>query len=167
MTAHSTRIPKGKRHVSQTSEGAAPSRTVDTSTARSRSAVVRWLLITIALGLASRRFPEMLPRSVALYAGDVLWAAMVYWWLALIWPRARVATLAAAALAIAVTVELSQLWRTPWLDAVRAHPIGALVLGQGFLWSDIACYIAGVALAVLIDRNAVALSDARALDDGV
>jgi hypothetical protein len=35
------------------------------------------------------------------------------------------------------------------------------VLGQGFLWSDIACYIAGVALAVLIDRNAVARRDVK------
>ncbi len=110
----------------------------------------------MAFGLASRRFPDALPRIVARYAGDVLWATMVYWWLALIWPRAPVTRLAAAALGIAIAVELSQLLHTPWLDAVRGNAFGALVLGQGFMWSDISCYIAGVALAVLIDRNAVA-----------
>jgi len=113
-------------------------------------------LITVAFGLASRRFPDSLPQIVSLYAGDVLWAAMVYWWLALLWPRALVTRLAAATLAVAIGVEVSQLLHTPWLDAVRANAFGALVLGQGFLWSDIACYLTGVALAVLIDRNAVA-----------
>lgn len=99
------------------------------------------------------------------YAGDVLWATMVFWWLALVWPRASGTRLAAWAFAVALAVELSQLWHTPWLDAVRETPLGALVLGQGFLMSDIACYVAGVALAVLIDRNAVArLVPTRALD---
>ncbi len=81
---------------------------------------------------------------------------MVFFWLALFLPRASTARLAAGALGIAVAVEFSQLWRTPWLEAVRDTRIGALVLGQGFLMSDIACCVAGVALAVLIDRNAVA-----------
>jgi hypothetical protein len=56
------------------------------------------------------------------------------------------------ALGVAVLVELSQLVHTPWLDALRRTRAGALVLGQGFLWSDLACYAAGAAAAVLVDR---------------
>ena len=105
----------------------------------------------MALGLLSRRHPAALPPVVATYAGDVLWAAMVFGLLALVRPRARTRELAAAALAIATLVEVSQLWRAPWLDALRATRVGALALGHGFLWSDLACYAVGVAVAALLD----------------
>ncbi|MFM8818855.1 MAG: DUF2809 domain-containing protein, partial [Phycisphaerales bacterium] len=38
-----------------------------------------------------------------------------------------------------------QLHHAPWIDGIRATRLGALVLGSGFLWSDIACYAVGVA----------------------
>jgi hypothetical protein len=53
--------------------------------------------------------------------------------------------------AIAVAVEISQRYHVPWLDALRASRLGALVLGQGFLWSDIVCYAVGVTLAAVLD----------------
>jgi hypothetical protein len=113
------------------------------------------LVVTIALGLASRRYPSMQPAFVATYAGDALWAAAVYWLLALLLPRASTTRLVAASLAIAVAVEISQLQRDPWLDALRATRPGALVFGQGFLWTDLACYVAGVCLAAIVDTRLV------------
>ncbi len=92
-----------------------------------------------------------LPAIVAAYAGDVLWAAMVFWLLARVWRMARTARLAAVALTIAIIVEASQLSDMSWLVALRATPLGALALGQGFLWSDIACYTIGVSVAALLD----------------
>jgi hypothetical protein len=77
---------------------------------------------------------------------------MVFWLLALARPTARTRTLAGAALVIATLVELSQLYRAPWIDVVRATRPGALALGQGFLWSDLACYVLGVAIASGVDR---------------
>ncbi len=118
---------------------------------RARATYIRVLLLTIAMGLGSRRFGAMLPTLVAKYAGDVLWATMVFWLLAIAWPGAARLRLGAAALTVAWAVECSQLYRAPWLDALRATAIGALVLGQGFLWSDLLCYGVGVALAVLVD----------------
>ena len=119
---------------------------------RPRLAVGALLLATVALGLGSRRFADALPPVVAAYAGDALWAAMVLWLLALLLPRAGTGRLAAGALAIATAVELSQLHHAPWLDALRATRLGALALGHGFLWSDLACYAAGVGVAALLDR---------------
>jgi hypothetical protein len=119
---------------------------------RSRRLTILLTIITIALGLASRRLPD-LPRVVSAYAGDVLWATMVFWIAAFVRPAAPTARLAAAALAIAAAVEVSQLYHAPWLDAVRATRPGALALGQGFLWSDLACYAAGVGAAALIDLS--------------
>ncbi len=109
------------------------------------------LIGTVALGLASRRYPAVLPEFVATYAGDVLWASMVFWLLTLVRPNGEGRHLAAMAFAIAVLVEGSQRYHAPWLDALRATKFGALALGQGFLWSDVACYLVGVILAAWID----------------
>jgi hypothetical protein len=119
---------------------------------RSRFVTVVLLLTTITAGLASRRYPDWQPDFVARYAGDTLWAAMVFWGLALLRPDGRAPVLGGWALGIAFADELSQLYRAPWIDAVRDTRLGALVLGQGFLWSDLWCYAAGVALAIGIDR---------------
>lgn len=106
---------------------------------------------SVVVGLATRRVPVWFPAPVATYGGDVLWAAMVFWLLGLVWRRAATLPLATAALGIAWAVELSQRWQVPWLVRVRGSPLGALVLGQGFLWSDLWCYLAGVAGAAGID----------------
>lgn len=125
------------------------------------------MLVTIVLGLASRRFGGSLPVFVAQYAGDVLWATMVFWLCTIAFPRAQTWLLAGLALTIAFAVEFSQLYRAPWLDAVRATSAGALALGQGFLVSDLACYTIGVALGVAIDvllRRRTGIASERRLD---
>lgn len=120
---------------------------------RSRLRLVAYAALTVALGLASRQVPSRLPTFVALYAGDMLWATLMFWLVALVRPAAPTAVVAATALLISVLVELSQLVHVGWLDAVRANPFGALVLGQGFLWTDLLCYAAGVLLAAALDRR--------------
>ncbi len=121
-------------------------------TARSRWRILPLLILLPVLGLGSRSGAAWLPAFVAAYAGDTLWAAMVYVTLLFIWPRLPVVQAAGWALGISFFVELSQLYRAPWIDAVRAHRVGALVLGHGFLWSDLACYTVGVLLAAGVDR---------------
>jgi hypothetical protein len=125
--------------------------TTEASPTRSRLVTGALLLATIAAGLASRRYPAWQPAFAARYAGDTLWAAMVFWGLALARPRGRTHVLSAAALGIAFADEFSQLYSAPWIDQWRATSIGALALGQGFLWSDLWCYAGGVALAAAVD----------------
>jgi threonine/homoserine/homoserine lactone efflux protein len=107
---------------------------------------------TIALGLATRRFRRALPAAVGWYVGDVLWATMVYLLVGVVWPRASIRRLAMGTAAFALAIEVGQLYHAPWIDAVRGTRLGGLVLGFGFLWSDLACYAVGIALAVVIDR---------------
>lgn len=109
------------------------------------------LLLTVALGLATRRFPSAFPGFIATYAGDALWAATAFWLLTIIFARAPTPLLAGAAAGVALAVELSQLYHSPWIDAIRATRLGGLVLGHGFLWSDLLCYAAGICLAALLD----------------
>ena len=119
--------------------------------ARSRTIYAAALVVTIALGLASRAWAARLPWWLAKNAGDALYATMVFWGLGVVAPRARTATVALVALGLCVAIELSQLYRAPWLDAVRATTPGHLVLGQGFHAFDLVCYAAGVAIAVAIE----------------
>ena len=58
---------------------------------------------------------------------------------------------AAATLVVSLVVERSQLYHAPWIDSVRQPTIGGLLLGFGFLWSDLVCYAAGVSLGVMIE----------------
>jgi Protein of unknown function (DUF2809) len=109
------------------------------------------LAVTIALGLASRQYRDILPVVSAEYAGDTLWATAVFFVLRLVRPAASGLVLAAVTLAIAFSVEFSQLAHPPWLDAFRRQPGVALVLGYDFVAADLACYTAGVVLAWAID----------------
>jgi hypothetical protein len=118
---------------------------------RPRAHYLALLCGTIVVGLATRRYPDAFPGFVSRFGGDALWAAMVFVLLAS-WRRmAATHRLALGALAIAWAVELSQLYKAPWIDAVRATRGGALVLGQGFLWSDLVSYAVGVALMAALD----------------
>jgi hypothetical protein len=119
-----------------------------------RHPLVRILLLalTCGLGLGSRRYPDHLPGFVVTYAGDTLWALALFLALGLIVPRATTPRLGALSLALALLVELSQLYHAPWIDSVRQTKLGGLVLGFGFLWSDLACYSVGVGLGVVIEQ---------------
>ena len=101
--------------------------------------------VTVAAGLATRRFGAALPPFVADYAPDALYALMVFWLAGFVARRAKTATVAVAALTFCYAIEASQLYQAPWINAVRDTIPGALVLGHGFLWSDIVCYTVGVA----------------------
>jgi anaerobic C4-dicarboxylate transporter len=119
-----------------------------------RSRFIYGLLVmaVIALGLLSRRFPQFLPAALGQSPGDALWALMVLLGFGCLFPRASTLALALASLGFSFAVEFSQLYHAPWIDAVRATRIGHLVLGNGFLWTDLVAYTVGVLVGVMLDR---------------
>ena len=108
--------------------------------------------LTVILGIGSRRSAHALPGFIAAYAGDTLWALAAFLGFGLILPRTSTRTVALLAMAFSVLIELSQLYHAPWLDSIRHTTLGGLILGFGFLWSDLACYAAGVGLGVILER---------------
>lgn len=108
------------------------------------------MALVIAAGLGSRSpRASFLPDFVATYAGDGLWALMVFLGLGFLFPSARTAVLAGSALGIAFAVEFSQLCEADWLNRIRATRAGALVLGKGWVATDLLCYAVGVGIGVL------------------
>lgn len=109
--------------------------------------------LIVAIGLTTRLPGIAWPPIVAKYFGSALWGAMVYCivaWFRPGWPTVRLLLMASC---IAVVVEFSQLWHPAWLDAFRAIRPGVLLLGRFFAWADIVAYLAGIAVAAVIDRH--------------
>ena len=96
------------------------------------------------LGLGSRHYAAALPAWLAAYAGDTLWALLVFWLVVLLRPRWPLPRVGVVAFGLALAVEISQLYQASWLNAIRHTTLGGLVLGYGFLWTDVVCYGAGV-----------------------
>ncbi|MCE6988634.1 DUF2809 domain-containing protein [Dyadobacter sp. CY323] len=88
---------------------------------------------------------------IKLYVGDVLWAMMVFFGLAFIFYKWLTWKVAAAALGFSVCIELSQIYHAPWIDGIRNMPLGGLILGFTFVWSDLLCYSVGVGLGVIVE----------------
>jgi hypothetical protein len=107
--------------------------------------------VVVPLGLASRRYVTLLPELFALYAGDTLWALTAFLGFGFIFRRWSSLRVAAVALVFSYAVEISQLYDAPWIDNIRRTWLGGLVLGYGFLWSDILCYTAGVMLGAAVE----------------
>ncbi len=106
--------------------------------------------VTIPIGLATRKLPELFPQIVDEYGGDVLWAVLFFFISRFIWIRKSLLSIAIITFAFAVAIECSQLYQAPWINNLRATFPGQMILGHTFLWTDILCYAVGVGLAGLI-----------------
>jgi hypothetical protein len=121
---------------------------------RNRFWIITGLIIVIALGLASRKYP-LFPLFLGKYPGDAFWAMMVYLVLTFIKPNARVKSVGIVSLIISCLDEFSQMYQVPWLNSIRGTTIGHLILGSMFSWNDIMAYLVGIAIAICIDLIAV------------
>jgi len=105
----------------------------------------------ICLGLLSRKMTDHLPDLANLVLGDALWALMIYLLFGMVfrnWPVKKVAVIG---LAFCFVIELSQLYHDRWIDGIRSTTLGGLVLGFGFLWSDLVAYSIGIGFGIIVD----------------
>lgn len=108
-------------------------------------------LITIGVGLLVHLKGNALGAEAQDITGDALYAMMIAWWVGALVPDARLLSRSAISFAICATIEFSQLWHTPLLEAIRATPIGRLVLGSGFNARDLIAYAVGVVAAAALE----------------
>jgi len=124
----------------------------DPTAPRRRLRALAALLATLALGLASRRWPALLAAAFGKYPGDALWALMVFWGWRALRPHAATRTVALLALATSAVVEFAKLWQAPWLVQFRHTTAGHLLLGHAFSWQNLVAYGVGVLAGVALDR---------------
>lgn len=118
---------------------------------RNRFLYLILIIITIILGLLSRKVSG-LPHVISTYSGDVLWAMMVFFIIAFIFNKKSTIFIISWVIIFSYSIEISQLYHAPWIDSIRNTTLGALVLGFGFLWSDLFCYTVGIIIGAIIDR---------------
>jgi hypothetical protein len=116
------------------------------------------LLIVIALGMASRKYP-LFPEMCGKYPGDALWSGMVYLGWAFWKPATPPTRVALYALLISYLDEFSQLIQVPWLNAIRQTVWGHLILGTVFPGYDILAYTISIFIALILDTLLLSLSE--------
>ena len=103
--------------------------------------------IVIALGLLSRKIS-----IIPFFVGDTLWATMIFFIVRFILVTDSWKKVAVISLLICFAVEVSQLYQAHWINSVRRTLPGRLILGQGFLWTDLVAYTVGICVGVMVDR---------------
>ena len=104
------------------------------------------LFITLILGILSRK-----TIVVPLFIGDILYAVLIYFGFRFLIIKSKKSTSLLFSLLFCFGIEFLQLVQIDWLIAIRKTTLGHYILGQGFLWLDLLCYVIGTLLAFLID----------------
>ncbi len=124
------------------------SETDKTRTTRSRFRLIALAFATIALGLASRRYP-----IAGNYPGDALWATLVFTLFVFLLPKRSLALHTSLTVTTAFCVEFSQLYQAPWINSIRHTLPGRLILGSGFDPIDLIAYVIGSIFGLLLVRR--------------
>jgi hypothetical protein len=114
-------------------------------------------VFTAVFALYLRSLWEYLPFFINIWIGDFLWAIMLFWFFRIFFLRTESKKLAIVLIVFCWFIEASQAFHTPMLDAFRDTTFGGLLLGHGFLWSDILSYTAGIISAYFIETKYILL----------
>ena len=88
---------------------------------------------------------------LATYAGDTLWPVAFCLFGRFLNPGTNGKLLVIGVLALTLVIEFGQLWNPPILQWLRGQPGIGFMLGNSFLWSDVACLLVGSILAFFLD----------------
>lgn len=106
-----------------------------------------FFIATIFLGILSRKV-----NFIPLCVGDILYAIMIYLLIRIIFVNKKALQITIISLLICFNIEFLQLYQGEWMLELRKTLFGRYVLGQGFLWTDIAAYSFGIAIAFTIEK---------------
>jgi glycopeptide antibiotics resistance protein len=117
---------------------------------RNRPLYFLLILITIAVGLFSRS--GYVPEPITPYAGDILYTTMYFFVIGWLFPTMSARKVAALSILLCFGIEVLQLYQADWIEKIRAYKLGGLILGHGFLWSDLLCYSIGGCLGWMVEE---------------
>jgi hypothetical protein len=104
----------------------------------------------ITLGILSRKIT-----GIPLFIGDLLYAVLIYFGFRFLIIKSEKSTSLLFSLLFCFGIEFLQLVQIDWLITIRKTTLGHYILGQGFLWSDLLCYIIGTLVAFIIDWKCI------------
>lgn len=124
---------------------------------RNRPKYFLMIIFIIILGLFSRS--AVIPKCIYPYLGDAFYALMFFFLIGFLFPRLSSSKTFLSCISICVFIELTQLYQAEWILVLRQTQIGALVLGHGFLWSDLVAYFVGGLLGFLLEEKLLSKID--------
>ncbi|WP_371025153.1 DUF2809 domain-containing protein [Paraclostridium ghonii] len=116
-----------------------------------------YLIITavvMIMGLLSRKYMYIFPKSIAPFVGDMMWAMMVYFGFRFLNPKLKIIKTLILSIIFSFSIEISQLYQADWINNIRSTTIGGLILGHGFLFEDLISYSIGIILGAIINKLA-------------
>lgn len=76
---------------------------------------------------------------------------MIYIGFGFIFRTMKIKTVALIGISFCYLIELSQFYHANWIDNIRKTTFGGLILGYGFLWSDLLAYTIGIGIGVTVE----------------
>ncbi len=116
------------------------------------------ILLVLILGILSRKIS-----NIPLFIGDVLYAVLIYFGLRFLFIHLKTHKTFLLSLLFCFGIEILQLVQIDWLIAIRKTTLGHYILGEGFLWSDLLCYVVGTLVAFLIDWKFIKTQNSNSL----
>jgi hypothetical protein len=105
------------------------------------------ILLVLILGILSRKIS-----GIPLFIGDILYAVLIYFGFRFLIMDSKKSTSLLLSLLFCFGVEILQLVQIDWLLAIRKTTLGHYILGEGFLWMDLLCYVMGSFSAYYFDK---------------
>ena len=105
------------------------------------------ILLVLILGILSRKIS-----GIPLFIGDILYAVLIYFGFRFLIMDSKKSTSHLLSLLFCFGIEILQLIKIDWLIAIRKNTLGHYILGEGFLWLDLLCYVIGTFMAYYLDK---------------
>ncbi len=125
---------------------------METKNNRRLSLYIVLAVFTMSFAFFSRSQLVPLPVFISAYAGDTLWALMVFLCLCLLASHWETWKISFLTILISFAGEFSQFYHATWIDSIRHTKLGGIVLGFGFKLSDLVCYSIGILFGAFIDH---------------
>lgn len=119
---------------------------------KNRMVYLLMVFIVMNLGLLSRKFTNYIPDIINLFLGDSFWSLMIYFMVRVLFKNSSIKKVALISIIVCFSIEFSQLYHAEWIDSIRRTTLGGLVLGYGFLWSDLIAYLLGIICGIIVDK---------------
>ena len=119
---------------------------------RNRITYLLLIVSTIGIGLLSRA--DFIPELIYPYLGDVLYTTMYFFIFGFLFPEMPPMKVALISIGLCFAIEFLQLYKADWILEIRRTRLGGLILGFGFLWSDLVCYTLGGFIGLGIEKYA-------------
>lgn len=116
------------------------------------------LFITLILGVLSRKIT-----GIPLLIGDVLYAVLIYFGMRFLFIHLKTYKTFLLSLLFCFSIEILQLVKIDWLVTIRKTTLGHYILGEGFLWLDLFCYLIGTLITFLIDWKCIKTQNLNSL----